>query len=62
MFWFSLFLLLLTGLALLGVLFNWEFCKKEWQKGKPYQTHDSIMAMILFLFALALFIYACVYG
>ncbi|WBL23548.1 hypothetical protein [Zunongwangia sp. HRR-M8] len=62
MFWFSVGLLIDTIQSLLGVLFNWEFGKKSWQKGKPYQTHDYFIAFFVFAIALGLFIYAAIFG
>ncbi len=61
MFWFSFCLLIVVTIGLLGVIFDWEFGKKNGQKGKPYQAHDYVIAFFVFVIALGLFIYALVF-
>lgn len=39
--------------------FEWEFLKKEWQKGQPYSTFDKVLGYMMsaVCIGLAVFIY-----
>lgn len=57
---FALGLVVFSVFIILSYVYDWEFVKKESQKGKPYHKYDKIIGIsfgiTLILFAIFIFV------